>query len=97
MSVRQLRVVVETDNYEDAVHCYRDVLGLPEEHRMTGPWHLSPRRLPTGGALSGSAAKARIELVAVRALRRSSRRQRTHYRRLYSRVSMAAASRSRSM
>jgi predicted enzyme related to lactoylglutathione lyase len=31
MSVRQLRVVVETDNYEHAVHFYRDMLGLPEE------------------------------------------------------------------
>jgi catechol 2,3-dioxygenase-like lactoylglutathione lyase family enzyme len=31
MSVRQLRVVVETENYEQAVHFYRDVLGLPEE------------------------------------------------------------------
>jgi predicted enzyme related to lactoylglutathione lyase len=31
MNVRQLRVVVETENYEQAVHFYRDVLGLPEE------------------------------------------------------------------
>jgi catechol 2,3-dioxygenase-like lactoylglutathione lyase family enzyme len=31
MSVRQLRVVVETENYEQAVRFYRDVLGLPEE------------------------------------------------------------------
>jgi predicted enzyme related to lactoylglutathione lyase len=31
MSVRQLRIVVETDDYEQAVRFYRDVLGLPEE------------------------------------------------------------------
>jgi len=31
MNVRQLRVVVETENYEQAVHFYRDVLGLGEE------------------------------------------------------------------
>jgi predicted enzyme related to lactoylglutathione lyase len=31
MSVRQLRVVVETDCYEQAVRFFRDVLGLPEE------------------------------------------------------------------
>jgi predicted enzyme related to lactoylglutathione lyase len=31
MSVRQLRVVVETENYEQAVRFYHDVLGLPEE------------------------------------------------------------------
>jgi ketosteroid isomerase-like protein/predicted enzyme related to lactoylglutathione lyase len=31
MNVRQLRVVVETGDYEQAVRFYRDVLGLPEE------------------------------------------------------------------
>ncbi len=31
MNVRQLRVVVEADNYEQAVRFYRDALGLPEE------------------------------------------------------------------
>jgi ketosteroid isomerase-like protein/predicted enzyme related to lactoylglutathione lyase len=31
MSVRQLRVVVETANYDQAVRFYRDVLGLPQE------------------------------------------------------------------
>ena len=29
--VRQLRLVVEADDYEEAVRFYRDVLGLPEE------------------------------------------------------------------
>jgi catechol 2,3-dioxygenase-like lactoylglutathione lyase family enzyme len=31
MNVRQLRVVVETGDYDQAVRFYRDVLGLPEE------------------------------------------------------------------
>src|SRR3954471_6738857 len=30
-TVRQLRLVVEADDYEEAVRFYRDVLGLPEE------------------------------------------------------------------
>jgi catechol 2,3-dioxygenase-like lactoylglutathione lyase family enzyme len=36
MNVRQLRVVVETDDYEQAVRFYRDVLGLPEELAVDG-------------------------------------------------------------
>jgi catechol 2,3-dioxygenase-like lactoylglutathione lyase family enzyme len=35
--VRQLRLVVVADDYEDAVHFYRDVLGLPEELSVAGP------------------------------------------------------------
>jgi catechol 2,3-dioxygenase-like lactoylglutathione lyase family enzyme len=31
MNVRQLRVVIETGDYDQAVRFYRDVLGLPEE------------------------------------------------------------------
>src|ERR687886_2822280 len=30
-TVRQLRLVVQADDYEEAVRFYRDVLGLPEE------------------------------------------------------------------
>jgi predicted enzyme related to lactoylglutathione lyase len=36
MSVRQLRLVVETENYEQAVRFYRDVLGLSEELALDG-------------------------------------------------------------
>jgi catechol 2,3-dioxygenase-like lactoylglutathione lyase family enzyme len=36
VSVRQLRVVVETGNYEQAVRFYRDVLGLREELAVDG-------------------------------------------------------------
>jgi predicted enzyme related to lactoylglutathione lyase len=36
VSVRQLRVVVEADNYEQATHFYRDVLGLGEELALDG-------------------------------------------------------------
>lgn len=36
MSVRQLRVVVEAEHYEQAVRFYRDVLGLSEELALDG-------------------------------------------------------------
>lgn len=35
-AVRQLRLVVEADDYEQAVRFYRDVLGLPEEAAFEG-------------------------------------------------------------
>lgn len=28
---RQLRLIIETDDFDDAVHFYRDVLGMPEQ------------------------------------------------------------------
>jgi catechol 2,3-dioxygenase-like lactoylglutathione lyase family enzyme len=34
--VRQLRLVVEAEDYEQAVSFYRDVLGLPEEAAYQG-------------------------------------------------------------
>ena len=36
MSVRQLRVVVTADDYEEALRFYRDVLGLPELGAFSG-------------------------------------------------------------
>jgi catechol 2,3-dioxygenase-like lactoylglutathione lyase family enzyme len=55
VSVRQLRVVVETGNYEQAVRFYRDVLGLPEELALDGD----------GGARMTilAAGRATLELV----------------------------------
>ena len=35
--VRQLRLVVTVENYEQAVHFYRDVLGLPEREAYSSP------------------------------------------------------------
>jgi predicted enzyme related to lactoylglutathione lyase len=34
MSVRQLRIVVEAEDYDQAVRFYRDVLGLPAEFSL---------------------------------------------------------------
>ena len=36
MSVRQLRVVVTADDYDEALRFYRDVLGLPELGAFSG-------------------------------------------------------------
>ena len=35
--VLQMRLVVEADDYDEAVHFYRDVLGLPEQEAIAGP------------------------------------------------------------
>lgn len=37
MPVLQMRLVVEADDYEEAVAFYRDALGLPEELAVSGP------------------------------------------------------------
>ena len=37
MAILQMRLVVLADDYEDAVHFYRDVLGLREELAVAGP------------------------------------------------------------
>jgi len=36
-TVRQLRLVVTADDYDEALHFYRDVLGLPEIGAFTSP------------------------------------------------------------
>lgn len=37
MHVRQLRLVVTADDYDEALHFYRDVLGLPERAAFSSP------------------------------------------------------------
>ncbi|WP_327086297.1 VOC family protein [Nonomuraea sp. NBC_01738] len=37
MSVKELRLVVTADDYEAALHFYRDVLGLPERAAYSSP------------------------------------------------------------
>lgn len=56
MSVRQLRVVVETDDYDQAVRFYRDVLGLSAELSIDGD----------GGARVTilSAGRATLEIIS---------------------------------
>jgi catechol 2,3-dioxygenase-like lactoylglutathione lyase family enzyme len=45
-AVRQLRLVVEAADYDEAVHFYRDVLGLEET-----PWRSLNSRLATTGGV----------------------------------------------
>jgi catechol 2,3-dioxygenase-like lactoylglutathione lyase family enzyme len=35
--VLQMRLVVEADDYDDALHFFRDVLGMREEAAFSGP------------------------------------------------------------
>lgn len=50
MSVLQMRLVVEADDYAEAVRFYRDVLGLREELAISGPDGAEVRILDAGRA-----------------------------------------------
>jgi predicted enzyme related to lactoylglutathione lyase len=66
--VRQLRVVVEAEDYEAAVHFYRDVLGMPEELAVSGPDGAHVTILSAGRAtleLANPAQKRFIDEVEV--------------------------------
>lgn len=67
-SVRQLRLVVEADDYDAAVHFYRDVLGLREELAVEGPDGAHVTILAAGRAtleLANAAQKRYIDQVEV--------------------------------
>jgi len=66
--VLQLRLVVVTDDYEAAVHFFRDVLGLPEEFTVSGPGDANVTILKAGRAtleLANPAQKRFIDEVEV--------------------------------
>lgn len=66
--VRQLRLVVEADDYEEAVRFYRDVLGLAEELSVAGPDGAHVTILQAGRAtleIANPAQKAYIDAVEV--------------------------------
>jgi predicted enzyme related to lactoylglutathione lyase len=66
--VLQLRLVVEAEDYESAVHFYRDVLGLPEELAVSGPDDAHVTILSAGRAtleLANPAQKRFIDEVEV--------------------------------
>ena len=54
MVVRQLRLVVIASDYEEAVHFYRDVLGLPEQDAV---------QPPTGRVTILDAGRATLEIA----------------------------------
>nr|WP_245653090.1 VOC family protein [Herbidospora sakaeratensis] len=58
--VRELRLVVTAENYEEALHFYRDVLGLPE---------IADYSSDDGKVRLLSAGRATVEIVDVRQAR----------------------------
>ena len=65
---RQLRLVVEAEDYEEAVRFYRDVLGLPEEGSYAGPGDARVTILDAGRAtleIANPAQKRMIDEVEV--------------------------------
>jgi len=66
--VIQLRLVVEADDYEEAVRFYRDVLGLPEQEAIAGPDGARVAILDAGRAtleIANPAQKRMIDEVEV--------------------------------
>jgi predicted enzyme related to lactoylglutathione lyase len=68
MSVLQMRLVVEAEDYDEAVRFYRDVLGMPEELAVSGPGGAQVTILDAGRAtleLANPAQKRYIDEVEV--------------------------------
>ncbi|MFF1877993.1 VOC family protein [Leifsonia sp. NPDC058230] len=66
--VRQLRIVVEAEDYEAALAFYRDVLGLPEQESYSGEGGAEVAILDAGRAtleIANPAQKAMIDEVEV--------------------------------
>ena len=66
--VIQMRLVVEADDYEEAVRFYRDVLGLPEQEAIAGPGGARVAILDAGRAtleIANPAQKRMIDEVEV--------------------------------
>ena len=66
--VRQMRLVVEADDHDEAVRFFRDVLGLREEGAFSGPGDARVAILDAGRAtleIANSAQKRMIDEVEV--------------------------------
>ena len=61
--VRQLRLVVEAEDYEAAVIFYRDVLGLPEEEAYEGEGNARVTILGAGRATLELSNPAQVKLI----------------------------------
>jgi catechol 2,3-dioxygenase-like lactoylglutathione lyase family enzyme len=61
--VRQLRLVVEAEDYEAAVIFYRDVLGLPEEEAYEGEGNARVTILDAGRATLELSNPAQVKLI----------------------------------
>jgi predicted enzyme related to lactoylglutathione lyase len=63
MTVRQLRVVVHAEDYEQAVAFYRDALGLPEEAAFAGDGGAQVSILDAGRATLEIANPAQVRMI----------------------------------
>jgi predicted enzyme related to lactoylglutathione lyase len=63
MTVRQLRVVVQADDYAQAVAFYRDALGLTEEEAFTGDGGAQVMILDAGRATLEIANAAQVRMI----------------------------------
>jgi catechol 2,3-dioxygenase-like lactoylglutathione lyase family enzyme len=63
MTVRQLRVVVRAEDYEQAVAFYRDALGLPEEAAFAGAGGARVTILDAGRATLEIANPEQVQLI----------------------------------
>ena len=62
-SVLQMRLVVEADDYDDAVRFYRDILGLPEQEAFEGEGGARVAILDAGRATLEIANPAQKRLI----------------------------------
>ncbi|WP_151081825.1 VOC family protein [Nocardioides cynanchi] len=63
MTVRQLRVVVRAEDYEQAVAFYRDALGLPEQAAFTGAGGAEVTILDAGRATLEIANAEQVRMI----------------------------------
>lgn len=61
--VRQLRLVVHAEDFEEAVRFYRDVLGMPEEESYSGEGGAEVVILGAGRATLELANTAQVEMI----------------------------------
>ncbi len=61
--VRQLRLVVHAEDYEEALRFYRDVLGMPEQEAYAGDGGAHVTILDAGRATLELANTAQVEMI----------------------------------
>ncbi|HEY8589747.1 MAG TPA: VOC family protein, partial [Naasia sp.] len=61
--VRQLRLVVEAEDYEEALRFYRDVLGMPEQESYSGDGGAQVAILDAGRATLELSNPAQVRLI----------------------------------
>jgi uncharacterized glyoxalase superfamily protein PhnB len=61
--VLQMRLVVEADDYEDAVRFYRDVLGAAEEFRLSGDGNERVTILDVGRATLEISSPEQVDMI----------------------------------